>query len=92
MTPDETQQFTRRRRARNWAMLLALLGLVVLFFLITVARRSPAMTTPPAKVSATMVVPCGTSRPGVRGAAVCPRRSIPSGIRPGSRCGAVAAR
>jgi hypothetical protein len=57
-----------------------------------VARRSPAMTTPPAKVSATMVVPCGTSRPGVRGAAVCPRRSIPSGIRPGSRCGAVAAR
>ena len=28
MTPDEAGQFTRRRRARNWAMLLALLGLM----------------------------------------------------------------
>ena len=42
MTPEESAQFTRRRRARNWAMLAALLGLVVLFFLITVARRSAA--------------------------------------------------
>ena len=27
-----------------------------------VARRSPAMTTPPGKVSATIVVPCGASK------------------------------
>lgn len=40
MTPEETAEFVRRRRARNWAMLIALLGLVVLFFLITVVRRS----------------------------------------------------
>ena len=57
-----------------------------------VARRSPAIMTPPAKVSATIVVPCGTSSPGVRGAAVWPCRSTPSGMRPGSRCGAEAER
>ena len=55
-----------------------------------VARRSPAMTTPPAKVSATIVVPCGTSRPGCATAARA--RGGASGMRPGSRCGAVAAR
>ncbi len=42
MTPDEAAEFAKRRRARNWAMLFALLGLVVLFFLITVARRASA--------------------------------------------------
>ncbi len=46
MTPEETAQFLRRRRARNWAVLLALLALVVLFYLITVARRSQAMAFP----------------------------------------------
>ena len=43
MTPEETEQFLRRRRARNWAVFLALLGLVVVFYFITVARRSQAM-------------------------------------------------
>jgi hypothetical protein len=42
VTPDETRQFVRRRRARNWAVLFALFGLVVLFYFITVARRSAA--------------------------------------------------
>ena len=42
MTPEQAQQFVRRRRARNWAVFAALLGLVVLFYLITVARRSAA--------------------------------------------------
>ncbi len=46
MTPEETEQFLRRRRARNWAVFIALLGLVVLFYLITVARRSQAMPFP----------------------------------------------
>jgi hypothetical protein len=42
VTPDEAQQFFQRRRARNRALFLSLLGLVLLFFLITVARRSAA--------------------------------------------------
>ncbi|HYI84994.1 MAG TPA: hypothetical protein VEX11_17525 [Acetobacteraceae bacterium] len=42
MTPEETDRFVRRRRARNRAVLFALMGLVVLFYLITVARRSAA--------------------------------------------------
>jgi hypothetical protein len=45
-----------------------------------VARRSPAITTPPSKVAATIVVPCGASTPaggGVR--------------RAGSRSGACSA-
>ena len=46
MTPEETEQFLRRRRARNWAVFLALIGLVVLFYLITVARRSQALPFP----------------------------------------------
>ena len=40
MTPEETAQFVQRRRARNWAVFAALLVLVVLFFFITMARRS----------------------------------------------------
>ena len=46
MTPEETEQFLRRRRARNWAVFLALIGLVVLIYLITVARRSQALPFP----------------------------------------------
>ena len=46
MTPEETKEFVRRRRARNWAVLFALLGLVVLFYFITVARRSQALPFP----------------------------------------------
>ena len=33
-----------------------------------VARRSPAITTPPSKVAATIVVPCGSQRSASRGA------------------------
>jgi hypothetical protein len=43
VTPAETDAFVRRRRARNRAVFLALLGLVVLFYLITLARRSAAI-------------------------------------------------
>ena len=46
VTPEETERFLRRRRARNWAVFLALLALVVLFYFITVARRSQAMPFP----------------------------------------------
>jgi hypothetical protein len=42
VTPEQAGQFVRRRRARNWAVFFALLALVVLFYLITVARRSAA--------------------------------------------------
>ncbi len=38
MTPEEEQVFAKRRRARNWAIMGALAGLVVLFYLISVAR------------------------------------------------------
>ena len=31
-------EFLRRRRARNWAILGALIGLVVLFYFVSVAR------------------------------------------------------
>ena len=34
-----------------------------------VARRSPAITTPPSKVTATIVVPCGTSGTAPAGSA-----------------------
>jgi hypothetical protein len=34
----EDPDFERRRRARNWAMLAALVGLSLLFFLITLAK------------------------------------------------------
>jgi hypothetical protein len=46
-----------------------------------VARRSPAITTPPAKTSATMVVPWVNSWPPSTGVGTSPDR------RPGSRCG-----
>jgi hypothetical protein len=38
MTPEERQDLDRRRRARNWALLGVLLGLVVLFYFLTMAR------------------------------------------------------
>jgi hypothetical protein len=38
MTPEEQAAFERRRRGRNWAILFALIGLVVLFYFIAVAR------------------------------------------------------
>ena len=38
MTPDEKLVFERRRRARNWAILMALAGLSALFYFISVAR------------------------------------------------------
>jgi hypothetical protein len=34
----DNQERDRRRRARNWAMLIVLLGLAVLFFAITLVR------------------------------------------------------
>jgi len=38
MTPDEQQQIQTRQKARNKALGLVLLGLVVLFFALTVVR------------------------------------------------------
>ena len=38
MTPEERARFYRRRRQRNWALLAVLIGLVVLFYLISTAR------------------------------------------------------
>lgn len=40
MTPEEKTAFYRRRRARNFAMFAALLGLVVIFFFVAIARMS----------------------------------------------------
>src|SRR5579875_1590851 len=74
----------------RWAMMLPI-----------VARRSPAISTPAACATATIVVPCGTSagtgpaavrRPGSRSGACRPRKSaklVPPGTRKaaGSRPG-----
>lgn len=38
MTPEERTTFEKRRRARNWAILLVLLGLVVLFYFMAMAK------------------------------------------------------
>jgi hypothetical protein len=40
LSEEENRDFFRRRRARNWAILFALIGLVVLFYLISIARLS----------------------------------------------------
>jgi hypothetical protein len=56
----------------RWAMTLPM-----------VARRSPAMTTPPSNVAATMVVPCG---------ATSARSPMPRAEAPGTRPGACWAR
>ncbi|MGX9962055.1 hypothetical protein ACVFYP_01960 [Roseomonas sp. F4] len=38
MTPEQKLAFEKRRRGRNWALLAALLGLVVLFYFIAAVR------------------------------------------------------
>jgi hypothetical protein len=38
MTPEEKTAFEKRRRARNWAIMLTLLGLCLLFYFIAMAR------------------------------------------------------
>ena len=38
MTPEEQEEFIRRRKARNLAVALGLFGFVVLFYFITIAR------------------------------------------------------
>lgn len=38
MTPEEEERFKRARRGRNIALALMLLGFVVLFYAITIAR------------------------------------------------------
>lgn len=38
MTPEERTTFDKRRRARNWAIMLTLIGLVLLFYFIAMAR------------------------------------------------------
>lgn len=38
MTGPDAQEFMRRRKSRNRAMLAVLLGLCVLFYLMTIAR------------------------------------------------------
>ncbi|MFC3027723.1 MULTISPECIES: hypothetical protein [Roseomonadaceae] len=38
MTPAEKLAFEKRRRGRNWALLAALIGLVVLFYFIATVR------------------------------------------------------
>lgn len=38
LTRQESQEFVRRRRGRNWAVLLALLALSLLFYAIFMAK------------------------------------------------------
>ena len=38
MSDDNAQEFVRRRKARNRAMLVVLIGLCVLFYVMTIAR------------------------------------------------------
>jgi hypothetical protein len=38
MSDDNAQEFVRRRKSRNRALLLVLLGLCVLFYVMTIAR------------------------------------------------------
>ncbi|WP_267900626.1 hypothetical protein [Aurantiacibacter spongiae] len=38
MTPEEEAEFKRRRATRNKVIALALFGLVILFYLITIVR------------------------------------------------------
>jgi hypothetical protein len=38
LSEEENRAFFRRRRARNWAIILMLVGLVALFYFISLAR------------------------------------------------------
>jgi hypothetical protein len=38
LTRSDSERLARRRRGRNWAMLVALVALVVLFYAITVVK------------------------------------------------------
>ena len=38
MTPEEEEEFKRRRTARNWVVALVLFGFVALFYAITIVR------------------------------------------------------
>jgi hypothetical protein len=38
LSEEENRAFFRRRRARNWAIILMLVGLVALFYFISIAR------------------------------------------------------
>ncbi len=40
LTRRESEALTRRRRARNWAMLVVLLALVVLFYAISIVKMT----------------------------------------------------
>ena len=40
MTPEEEAEFKRRRKSRNWAVGLALLAFVALFYAITIVRMT----------------------------------------------------
>ncbi|MGH7156337.1 MAG: hypothetical protein ACREF3_20635 [Acetobacteraceae bacterium] len=40
MMPIPDDEFNRRRRARNWALLAVLLGLSILFFAITIVKMT----------------------------------------------------
>jgi len=40
--PTEAEELRRRRRGVNWAVLLVLIALSVLFFLITIAKMTKA--------------------------------------------------
>ncbi len=40
LTREDSERLARRRRGRNWAMLIALVALCVLFYAITVVKMS----------------------------------------------------
>jgi hypothetical protein len=40
LTRDDSEILARRRRGRNWAMLIALVALCVLFYAITLVKMS----------------------------------------------------
>jgi len=40
LTREQSEAIARRRRARNWAMFVVLLGLVALFYALTMSRLS----------------------------------------------------